>query len=251
MEAQKENPAPRERASRRKFAADLLRILGIAAFFIAAAWLLHFEPVRTRLTDVRHLRNELQMDYSVAGRVKSWAIFIGAGAALVAIGVPRLWVSAAGGAIYGAALGTALALAASMGGAVIDYQLGKSLLGGVARRRLGGRVQVWAGRLRENGFWWTLYGRLFPLANSTLMNLLCGTCRVQFRHYLGATLIGFFPLTVVFAMFGSGGAKGNYSQVLVGCALMFVTFLVQRQMRRFRPHSGSCEQNVPESEQDG
>ena len=64
--------------------------------------------------------------------------------------------------------------------------------------------------------------RLFPLSNATLAGLVCGACRLPAKPYLAGSLLGFIPLTVVFAVFGDGGAKGNFYQIALGTLLLLL-----------------------------
>ena len=93
---------------------------------------------------------------------------------------------------------------------------------------------MWKKRFQEDAFWWVLYGRLLPFTNSTLMNLLCGSCRVPMTKYILGSVIGFFPLTLVFALFGSAGAKGNAMQIGLGVLCLLLSILAQRLLRRSR-----------------
>ena len=137
-------------------------------------------------------------------------------------------MSGAAGAIYGALLGTVLALAAAMIGAATVYGMGRSLLGDMVNRRLkNGQLALWHRRFQENAFWWVLYGRLFPFSNATFKSLLCGCCRVPFSPYLRASFLGFIPLTFVFAAFGSGSMKGDIHQILLGFLLLLVALFAR------------------------
>jgi uncharacterized membrane protein YdjX (TVP38/TMEM64 family) len=51
--------------------------------------------------------------------------------------------------------------------------------------------------------------RLFPLSNFALTNLVCGLLRIPLGCYLGASLIGMLPSTVVYVMAGSGTVDGD------------------------------------------
>jgi uncharacterized membrane protein YdjX (TVP38/TMEM64 family) len=88
---------------------------------------------------------------------------------------------------------------------------------------VGGALKIWKRRFQENAFWWVLYGRLFPFSNSTLMSLVCGSCRVSFREFMIGSFIGFMPLTITFATFGSGSMKGNLWQIGFATALLVIS----------------------------
>lgn len=194
---------------------DLLRILMVAAFFVAAALALNSGWVQ-----FDEIREGLQRRETPLLMLKSLGIFVLLGSLLVAVGVPRIWVAAAGGAIYGAAQGAAVAMVAAMIGSLGTYQLGKTLLGSMIERRLGGRAAKWKEGLRRDAFWWVLMARLAPLMNGTAMNLALGMMRCPVKPFVSASLIGFLPLTISFALFGSGAGKGQWGQIALGCALL-------------------------------
>lgn len=209
---------------------DASRVLIIVTVFVVALLLLRWEPVRTNLFDVVRLRDSLGPDDSPLRQLKSSVIFAAVGALLVGLGMPRLWVSVAAGGVFGAVLGTILALISSVLGSIITYLVGRSLLGSVIRRRLGKypRFARVRSHLARNAFLYTLSMRLFPFSNTTLTSLFCGSCKVPMGPYIAATIVGFLPLTIVFATFGSGTAKAQYEQILLGVVMLLIVVLVQR-----------------------
>ncbi len=209
---------------------DASRVLIIVTIFVVALLLLRWEPVRANLFDVVRLRDSLGPDDSPLRQLKSSIIFAAVGTLLVGLGMPRLWVSVAAGGVFGAVLGTTLALISSVLGSIITYLVGRSLLGSVIRRRLGKypRFARVRSHLERNAFLFTLSMRLFPFSNTTLTSLFCGSCKVPLGPYTIATIIGFLPLTIVFATFGSGTAKAQYEQILLGVVMLLIVVLVQR-----------------------
>jgi len=213
------------------------------------------EAVRGFLLDIHRIRAVLQGSGSAGARILSGAVFIISCGLLMTVGMPRLWISAIAGAIYGAVVGTGLALAATAIGASTVYLLGRSLLGSMVRRRLGGRLTLWNRRFKTNAFWWVLYGRLFPFSNATVMSLLCGFCKVPFSPYLRGSFLGFIPLTLVFAVFGSGGIKGNHYQIALGFFLVAMTFGIQKLLKARFPANAIADEKgedkkIPQSPKD-
>jgi uncharacterized membrane protein YdjX (TVP38/TMEM64 family) len=206
----------------RNLVGDITRVVLLVAFFFAVAILLKRTELRSISFDIDSIRKTLQGGRS-ARHLFSGLVFILAGGGLIALGIPRLWASAAAGIIYGAFMGTLLSLLASVLGASILYLAGRSILAEIVERRLTSRLRVWRIRLQENAFWWVLYGRLFPFSNSTVMSLLCGSCRVPFSPFITGSLIGFVPLAIVFSTYGSGGVKGNLWQVVFATALLILS----------------------------
>lgn len=222
-------PSRRSRAIR-----DVAKILLVALLFVALGWLVNSGPVRGYF-DIQTWREVLQEAEFLGGPIIGALAFVAAGSAVIAVGVPRIWIAAIGGAVYGAVAGSVLAIIAAVIGASILYVVGRRFLRNVVRRRVGGRLELWRERFRENGFWWVLYGRLFPLSNSTAVSVLCGSCEVPFAKYTAASFIGFIPFTLIFAMFGSGGAKANEWQIALGLGLMLLVFLSRNLLRAAFP----------------
>lgn len=82
---------------------------------------------------------------------------------------------------------------------------------------------------RRLGFRSILCLRLFPLANSTVTNLVCGASMVGFKEFIAATFLGFLPFTIVFATLGSSAAMANSTQMSLGLGL-FVIVLAGRRL---------------------
>jgi uncharacterized membrane protein YdjX (TVP38/TMEM64 family) len=65
--------------------------------------------------------------------------------------------------------------------------------------------------------------------------LICGSCRVPFLPFLWGSLLGYVPLTVVFATYGSGGAKGNVWQVVLATILLVCSISLRSFLKRWLP----------------
>ncbi|HPP81199.1 MAG TPA: glycosyltransferase family 39 protein [Deltaproteobacteria bacterium] len=230
----------------RQILSDICRVVLVAVLFTGMAVVIGRPEVRAYLFDIDRMREALQGGWGGRSRLISAALFVLIWGGLVAAGIPRLWASAIGGIIYGAFMGTVLSLIASLLGSSILYGAGASMLAGVVERRMGITVKLWRARFQENAFWWVLYCRLFPFSKSTLTSLLCGSCRVSFRSYTLGSLLGFIPLAVVFATFGSGGVKGNLWQIGLATMLLVLSVLARRLLSPWFPVTvndsrGRCE----------
>lgn len=216
---------------------DLFKIIAVSLFFAGMAILIRNESVRGHIMHLPILVKSLAGKGLPGGSGLPAVLFVVAFSLLIGVGMPRLWVSAIAGALFGTLWGIPLALAATVLGAAIVYWIGQAVLAGMVRQRMGPRLTIWQARFEANAFWWVLYLRLFPLSNATLAGLLCGACRIPLRAYLAGSFIGFIPLTVVFAVFGSGGARGNLYLVGLGFMLIILTVFGRKViMRTFPPH---------------
>lgn len=220
----------------KRFHRDILRVIFMTAFFVAAAAIMGNSEFRRFVFDIHAMESALYGSRKDLGLILSAGIYILAGGGLIAIGVPRLLASAVGGIVYGAFLGSLFSLAASLLGSSILYLVGKFTLAGVIRRRIGERLETWRSRFRANAFWWVLYGRLFPFSNSTVMSLFCGSCDVPYRSYVLASAAGFTPLAVVFACYGSGGVKGDYRLIGLATALLILSMALRRIASQWSPY---------------
>lgn len=225
----------REKVRKKSPWKDLARVLLVAAFFVAIALLLQHPVVRAQVLDIHKVRQQVER-----GGWESALEFMAAGAVLNTIGIPRLWICAAGGSLFGALEGGALGYAASLVGSSLNFLMGRSLLRGPLRRNMPRRLRHWYAAFNDHGFRALLYLRLFPLTNATLTNLFGGASQMRFRDYLAATAIGYLPFTIAFAMMGSSAAKQNEWQLIGGLVLFAAVGLGQwcwsrwKEKRRLR-----------------
>ncbi len=228
---------PVENKDKAKLVKDIVRIATVALFFVALIVVLEHPFVRTRIFDVENWRSSSQA-MGTAGGASLFILFSLANA----MGVPRLWICAIAGGLYGAAQGIAVAYPATIIGATINFFLGRWMLRGPLKRRLPARINQWQDRLTENGFYWLLFMRFFPFSNGTMVNLISGASRMRFRDFQAATWIGYLPFTITFALFGSSAAKGAWHQfgwgLLVFCAVIGARWLYGRKRgpSEFAPH---------------
>ena len=222
-------------ASSERLWKDLFRVVAVSLFFTGIAVLIRNEAVRVHIMNIPVLAKVLSGIGLPGGMGLRAVLFVVAFSLLIGVGLPRLWVSAIAGALFGTQWGTLLALSATLVGAAIVYQIGRAVLAGMVRHRMGPRLAMWQARFEANAFWWVLYMRMFPLSNATLAGLLCGACRIPLRAYLAGSFLGFIPLTIVFVVFGSGGAQGNLYLVALGFILIALTVLGRKLFLRTFP----------------
>jgi uncharacterized membrane protein YdjX (TVP38/TMEM64 family) len=176
---------------------------------------------------------------AIAPGVAGEAGFALAGALLCAVGVPRQAVAFAGGYAYGALGGGLLSLLAQMLGCAASFLWARLLARDWARRRVRGRLARLDAFLAANPFWATLSLRLLPVGSNILLNLLAGVSGVAAAPFLAATLLGYLPQTIIFALLGGGVQVGHAAQVAVAIVLfvgsMAGGLLLLRRTRRVAP----------------
>lgn len=211
---------------RKKLSGDLGRMGAVLLFFAALGYVLSLPSVREQVFDIGTHRDRIDE----SGAAGALFFFVVAGL-LTGFGIPRLWISVAAGALFGAAGGTVMGHFASLLGATINFCIARWFLRGPVKRRMPRRMRVWYELFNRNGFRYLLYLRFFPLSNATVTNVIGGVSRMRYRDFFAASFIGYLPLTIVFAIFGSSAAKQQWWQLAIGAVLLVSVWLVERAWR--------------------
>jgi uncharacterized membrane protein YdjX (TVP38/TMEM64 family) len=128
--------------------------------------------------------------------------------AAVALSLPGgVWMTLAGGFLFGAVGATALTVVAATTGASLLFLAAKSGLGDALHARLagqGGRMARLERALRENEVSVLLLIRLVPAVPFFVANLAPAFLGVKLRTYVWTTFLGIIPGTAVFSWLGAG-----------------------------------------------
>jgi uncharacterized membrane protein YdjX (TVP38/TMEM64 family) len=164
-------------------------------------------------------------------------VFVLGAAAATAVGLPRQAVAFLAGYAFGAAEGLILAMTGQMLGCALAYGWARAVGGAFVERRLAGRfgpkLRPLVGVLRESTFSSTLALRLFPAGSNLALNLLAGMAGAAALPFLAATLLGYLPQTLVFALLGKGirvdGAwQLGLSAALLACSIALGLWIMRR-----------------------
>jgi uncharacterized membrane protein YdjX (TVP38/TMEM64 family) len=174
--------------------------------------------------------------------IRGELVFLAVGAAITAVGLPRQTIAFLGGYAFGAALGTALALAATLLGCVAAYGWARLLGREWAERRLAGRfghrLRPLRDVLADSPFGATLALRLLPVGNNLALNTLAGMAGLRTLPFLAGSAVGYLPQTLVFALLGKGirveGAWQLGLSVVLLAASMALGFWLMRRHRAAR-----------------
>ena len=153
-----------------------------------------------------------------------YAALLALGACLPIALMPRWPFAVLSGFTYGLGGGVLLASLSGLLGAALHYGLAKALLS--RREREAIESKPWFRTLQSTPqpFLAITAVRLFPLSNFAVTNLVCGLLRIPLGCYLGASVIGMLPSTVVYVMAGSGALDGDIRKMAwaVGVASLAV-----------------------------
>jgi len=125
--------------------------------------------------------------------------------AVVALSVPgAVFLTLAGGFLFGAAAGAALTVIAATIGASLVFLFARTVLGADALDRLGPQAARLGQAIRRNAWSYLLVLRLVPLFPFFLVNLVPAFVGVAPGTFVLTTLLGIIPGTVVFSLAGAG-----------------------------------------------
>lgn len=171
-------------------------------------------------------------------------LFLAVGGIATALAVPRHVVSFLGGYAFGLGAGTGLALLATELGCVLTFAYARVIGRPLVSQRLGARVRRIEGFLAANPFSMTLLIRLLPAGNNFVTSLAAGVSRVPARPFLLGSLVGYLPLTFVFALAGSGIEVGGSMRIGLSVLLLIASGAIGIWLYRHYRHGRSLGEDV-------
>lgn len=176
----------------------VLLAVGLPAFFV-------FDLNQYVSLDALKTHRETLQSWVVNYGVLTAAIFMLVYALAVAFSVPgAVFITIAGGFMFGPYLGTVYVVVGATIGAVGVFLAAKYALGDVLRARAGPAIKRMEAGFRENEMSYLLILRLVPLFPFWLVNLVPAFLGVSLRTYTIGTLLGIIPGAFVYALVGDG-----------------------------------------------
>lgn len=182
----------------RRFVPLAVIVLAMVAVFASGA---HRQASLETLVRHRMAIDAFIGEHSVAAVAAFVAVYIGA----VALSIPgALFLTIAGGILFGTLVGGLAAVVAATIGATIIFLVAKSACGETLVRRAGPLACKLADGFRADAFSYLLFLRLVPAFPFFLVNLVPALAGVKLSTFAAATFIGIIPATFAFAFLGSG-----------------------------------------------
>jgi len=150
-------------------------------------------------------------------------MFLGLASLLTAIGLPRQVPAFVAGYAFGLWSGVAMALLSQLIACTVDFLWVRAVARDFVKRRFGKRLQKFDAALAARPFMTTLTFRLMPVGNNLLLNLAAGMSSVRAAPFLAASLLGFIPQTVVFALLGRGSVPSQADKLALGAGMFLVS----------------------------
>lgn len=156
-------------------------------------------PVIAHITDKNWL-----LDYINQNGVFGNLVIIFSSMIFIAIGGPKQVIALLLGYLYYIYLGVFFTLVVCVISAALNYTVACFLLTNTLFRRFPKRMQKFNAFASRSPFLKILLLRLFPVGNNVVTNVLSGCVRVPLVPFFTASLIGYLPQTIIFALAGAG-----------------------------------------------
>ena len=178
--------------------------LGLAALGVVLALRATGLGEQLSLTTLARHREALD-GFVRAHAVVAAAAYVALYVAAVAFSLPgAVFLTLAGGFLFGPVLGTGLAVLGATAGATLVFLFAQRLFGADALDRLGPRARALGAGIRRNAASYLLVLRLVPLFPFFLVNLVPAFVGVRLPVYVATTALGILPGTFVFSLAGAG-----------------------------------------------
>ena len=176
----------------------LMRMAVLAATLVLVGWMFD----RWGLRDVLATK---WVDTQIKGQ--GWVgllLFVAVAGGSMAVGVPRQVSAFMGGYAFGVVQGSVLAVLAALlaasGGYFYAHYMGREWLARRFPKAAGWLDQF----LSQNTFSMVLALRLVPFSSNLATNLAVGVSGAPFAPFFAASLLGYLPQTIAFALLGQG-----------------------------------------------
>ena len=154
--------------------------------------------------------------FGVAGPL----IFVPAAASMLCLFVPGPVLAGAAGLLFGTALGTPVALAAIVLGAVMQMAISRYLASDSAAHLLPSRVRRFDDFIARRGFWAVFYMRLAPAIPYNLVNYGAGLTSLKVRDMAAGTAVGAAPRSFAWVALGGNLDDLSAPEAKVAIALL-------------------------------
>lgn len=153
---------------------------------------------------------------------------------LVVAWFPRSLLSMVAGALFGTALGSALALLMGVLSALGGYAMGAALGQAYLDRRATGRSRQIVAFIKRRGFLAVLAGRIFPLFPTELVSVASGTTGIGLGPYTLASTLGIAPGAFLFTAFGASllDPESRWISWATAAAFLLMTVVASIYMKK-------------------
>lgn len=199
-------------------------------------------PVMSHITDKNWLLGYIRQN-GITGDL----VILGVSIVFLALSGPKQMIALIFGYLYHVYAGTGLALVACMLAASLNYFSARFLFGGVLFRRFPKRMRKFHSFASRKPFFKILLLRLFPIGNNVVTNVLSGSVRVPVLAFFSASLLGYLPQTIIFALMGAGIHSSSHTMIYLSISFAIASTILTGVIYRDHIKSRVEELNMKEA----
>lgn len=216
----------------------LLRGLLLLASLIVGAYVLQATHLLSSI-------NEAWIDSAVRGKgLHGELLFVGIGALVAAVGLPRQLVCFLGGYGFGVLEGTLLGLLASVLGCVCTFFYARLLARRLVLARFAHRIRKLDDFLHDNTLGMALLARLLPVGSNLVNTLVAGVSSVRALPFFIGSALGYIPQTLVFALAGSGVNLDPTRRIGLAVLLFLISGIIGVMLYRKYRHGRDIDAEI-------
>lgn len=130
---------------------------------------------------------------------------------------------------YGPVWGSVIAIAAVLVASTIGYMIGRGLGEAGVRKIIGKKAEdKVCGFVSDYGIWAVIIARISPFLSNDAVSFVAGITKMSYWRFIGATLAGITPLTILLAWLGEEDDRLMNGLMWVGgvSLVLFVGYVV-------------------------
>lgn len=130
---------------------------------------------------------------------------------------------------YGPVWGSLIALTAVLVASTIGYMIGRGLGEAGVRKIIGHKAEEKiCGFVSEYGLWAVIIARISPFLSNDAVSFVAGITKMGYWRFIGATLAGIMPLTILLAWLGEDDDRLMNGLIWVGgiSLLLFIGYVL-------------------------
>ncbi len=165
-------------------------------------------PVLVHLTDKNWLVGYIQQN----GMTGEMIIFFFS-VVFLSFSGPKQAIALVFGYLFSISLGVTLTLLACVIAAMLNYYSARFVFANWLYRRFPKKMVKFNSFASRKPFYKILLLRLFPIGNNVVTNVLSGSVRVPFLAFISASILGYLPQIIIFALMGAGIQSSSNSMI--------------------------------------
>ena len=181
------------------------RLLPLGLLLVVVGLAFAFDLQRFLAFDTLREHDQALRGFVEARPLLTALTFVAVYAAAVTVSLPgAVFLTIAGGFLFGLWLGTLLVVVSATVGAILIFLIAKTSLGEGLRERAGPWLQRMQAGFNENAISYLLFLRLIPIFPFWIVNIVPALMSMRLRDYGLATFFGIIPGSFVYISFGNG-----------------------------------------------